>query len=202
MNTAATNPIPQPTDDLRGSHFPRRRDAGFSLIELLLVVAVAAVLLGLSAPSFSRLLHSTRVSDASNALLSSLFLARSEAIKRNSRVTLCKSATGTSCATAGGWEQGWIVFHDTDQDGFRDAGETIIERMEPIASGVRVTGSLRVERYVSFMATGLTRLVGGGFQAGTVLICNPAVATGEARQIILNAAGRLRVQKVNATQCA
>ena len=202
MNTTATNPIPQPIDDARIRHSSMPLDAGFTLIELLLVVAVAAVLLSLSAPSFSRLLHSTRVADASNALLTSMFLARSEAIKRNSRVTLCKSATGTSCATAGGWEQGWIVFHDTNQDGFRTADETIIERMEPIASGVRVTGNLRVERYVSFMATGLTRLVGGGFQAGTVVICNPAVASGEARQIILNAAGRMRVQKVNATLCA
>ncbi|MDB5945665.1 MAG: methylation [Ramlibacter sp.] len=169
---------------------------------MLITVAVAGVLLALSVPSFSRLLNSTRLTDASNALLSSMHLARSEAIKRNGRVTLCKSANGIACSSAGGWEQGWIVFHDANQDGERDSDETIIERMQPLANGLKITGNLRVGNYVSFLANGLSRLNGGGFQAGTVTLCTQSGAAGEGRQIVLNAVGRPRVQKLDAVQCA
>jgi type IV fimbrial biogenesis protein FimT len=175
---------------------------GFTLIELLVAVAVAATLLTMGVPSFARLLHSARLTDATNALLSSMHLARSEAVKRGSRVTLCKSADGVSCASTGGWEQGWIVFHDVNDDGVRDSTETVIERTQALASSLRATGNSKVAKYVSFIASGGSRLAGGGFQAGTVTVCNYSDAGGQGRQITLNAAGRSRVQKAATTECA
>lgn len=80
--------------------------SGFTLVELMVVVAVLAVLQTLAAPAFSGLVSSMRLSTAANSLFSSLLLARSEAIKRNSRAVVCKSATGYACTTSGGWEQG------------------------------------------------------------------------------------------------
>ncbi len=173
-----------------------------TLVELLLVLAMTTVLVTVAAPSFSSMLGSSKLTAASNALLSSMHLARSEAIKRGSRVALCKSASGVSCTPGGGWEQGWIVFHDSNNNGERDAGETIIEQTHPLPGALRLTGNATVAKYVSFLSTGATKTVGGGFQAGTLTVCSQAGARGEARQIILNAVGRPRVQRISAAVCA
>lgn len=175
---------------------------GFTLIELLVVVAVAVVLACLAAPPLTETMSVVKVSSASNNFVASLYRARSEAIKRNGRVVLCKSAEGVNCANSGGWEQGWIVFHDIDNDGLRDSSELLIMRELPLSSSLRLTGNQNVARYISFAPNGATRLLGGGFQAGTLTICNYSLVAGEGRHIVINAAGRPRVEKVTVSSCA
>lgn len=175
---------------------------GFTLVELLMTLAVMAILVTFAVPSFSAMLGSSKLTAASNTLLSSMHLARSEAIKRNSRVALCKTADGVSCAFAGGWEQGWIVFHDNNNSGDRDSGEPIIQRIQPLTGGLRLTGNSNVANYVSFLSTGATKMVAGGFQAGTLTVCNQSATRSEARQIVLNAVGRPRIQRAAVSSCA
>lgn len=175
---------------------------GFTLIELLVVLVIAAVLLMVGVPSMTGIMNSIQLSAASNVFLSSLHLARSEAIKRNSRVALCKSADGVSCASSGGWEQGWFVFHDANNNSALDSGEAVIDRAEPLSPSLRLTGNLNVASYVSFVSTGGTKLVSGAFQAGTLTLCRQSASGGGARQIILNAAGRPRIQKVTVATCS
>ena len=179
----------------------RRTARGFTLIELLMVLVVIGVFLSFAVPSFNALVGSSKLTAASNALLSSMHLARSEAIKRNGRVMLCKSADGLSCATAGGWEQGWIVFHDVNNNGEHEHSELVIQRVQPFADRLSVTGNSPVARYVSFVANGGTKLTGGGFQAGTVTVCDQAAPLIGARQIVLSAVGRPRIQKIRSTTC-
>jgi type IV fimbrial biogenesis protein FimT len=174
---------------------------GFSLIETMLAMVIAATLVGVAAPPMTRLADSIRLTAASNAFLSHLYLARSEAIKRNGRVVLCKSADGVACASSGGWEQGRLVFHDLNNNGVLDPGEPVFASGERLHTSLRMTGNQNVGRYVSFDANGTTRLVGGGFQAGTVTLCRQSLGPGEARQIILNALGRPRVQKAPVDDC-
>lgn len=180
---------------------PRRAGRGFTLVELLATVAVMGVLAVVAVPSMTSIIDSIKLSSASNVFVAGLHLARSEAIKRNSRVVLCKTLDGIACTPAGGWEQGWIVFHDANNNGQRDGAEVIVQRELPLSTSLRFKGNLNVARYVSFAPTGATRLVGGGFQAGTLTVCRHSAQAGEARQIILNAVGRPRVYKSAVADC-
>jgi type IV fimbrial biogenesis protein FimT len=183
-----------------GGHL-RHANFGFTLIELLVVLAVVSVLAGIAVPSFRALRNSMRLTSASNDLFASLLLARSEAVKRNGRVVLCTSRDGVSCAAAGGWEQGWLVFHDPDNNGQHDGSEVILQRAQALSSGLRLGGNMNVSRYISYTPAGVAKLVSGAFQAGTITMCNASTEPGAARQIVLSAAGRPRVQRTRVESC-
>lgn len=178
-----------------------RRTRGVTLVEMLVVMGIAALLSFIAIPSMSAMVDSVKLSSASNIFVSGLYLARGEAIKRNGRVVLCKSATGVTCASNGGWEQGWIVFHDVNNNGAREDTEQIVRREQALSASLRFTGNLNVASYVSFAPSGATRLVSGGFQAGTLTLCHQSTQAGEARRIVLNAVGRPRVHKTAVDSC-
>ncbi len=183
-------------------HIPcRRPERGFTLIELLVAICVTALLLTIAAPSIAQLVTSLQLSSASNSFVSGLHLARNEAIKRNGRVVLCKTADGMSCTSTGGWEQGWLIFHDANNNSLRESSEQIIHRQLPLAASLRMTGNLNIATYVSFVPTGATKLIGGAFQAGTLTVCRESLSAVDARQIVLNAAGRPRVHKTIIPSC-
>jgi type IV fimbrial biogenesis protein FimT len=95
---------------------------GFTLIELLVTIAIVAVLAALAAPSLNSFVDSTRLSSAANLLVGDLSRARSEAIKRNSRVLVCvRNTAGTGCATTTAWGVGWVVCADADNNDACDA---------------------------------------------------------------------------------
>src|SRR5688572_23647254 len=110
-------------------HHAPRRSRGFTLVELLVVLSILAVLVTAAVPLTSSIGRSMKLTALSNALLSQLHLARSEAIKRNGRVAVCKSGDGRSCLAAGGWEQGWIVYHDANNNGLHDEAEDVVHRV-------------------------------------------------------------------------
>jgi type IV fimbrial biogenesis protein FimT len=179
----------------------RRAGPGFTLTEMLVALALAASLTSLVAPSVAQYVASTQASSATTNMMASLYLARHEAIKRHGRVVLCKTSDGNHCASSGGWEQGWIVFHDVNNNGAREDTELIIQQQMALAGGLRMTGNAPVARYISYGSMGSTLLVGGAFQAGTLTLCRPAAESADGRQIILNAAGRPRVQKTPVHGC-
>ena len=170
-------------------------------MELVATVAIAAIVLAIGIPSFRRAVESRHLDRAVMAMFSTLSLARSEAIKRNAPVVLCKSADGATCADAGGWEQGWITFHDANHNALLDAGEAVIQKAEAAGAGVRFSGNLKVARYISFSGLGAPRTVGGAFQAGTLTACPPTGAAANGRQVILSATGRARLGKAPVADC-
>ena len=182
-------------------HAPWRKSSGFTLLELLVALAVMLVVLTVAVPAMTATMGSIRLSSLSSTFVSHLHLARSEAIKRNGRVVLCKSPTGESCVGSGGWEQGWIVFHDINNNAMLEPGETVIQREGAMSAGFRLVGNLNVAKYVSYSATGSAKLVTGAFQAGTLTLCQPLAPDGAVRHIVISSTGRPRIHKDNLTAC-
>lgn len=174
--------------------------AGFTLVELLAVLGVLVALFA-AAPGLRQLVHGVQLGVIANSVHASLTIARSEAIKRNGRVSLCKSADGQTCTPHGSWEQGWIVFHDSDSDALRSPAESLVYAEPASRPGYRIFGNQTVERYISFGTAGETRLASGAFQAGTITICRIGTGAIEGRQVIINAIGRARVKRVTMVQC-
>lgn len=177
------------------------RNGGFTLVELLVTLAIGSIMLSLAVPSLSGMLAIQRSNSTVNALVSVLNLARNEAIKRNGRAVLCKSADGATCTASGGWEQGWILFADANNNATRDADEAIIQIQASAASGLRVNGNAPISRYVSYSASGTAKLTSGAFQAGTLTVCPADGAGGNVRQLVLSGTGRVRIQKGSPSDC-
>jgi type IV fimbrial biogenesis protein FimT len=130
-----------------GAAARQRLSTGFTLIELMTVVAIIAIVMGIAAPSLRDLILNARMSAQANDLLADLALARSEAIKRNARVAICSSSSGDTCTggTAlrpGAWEVGRIVFVDNNQNGLREPDEAVLRTAPeaPVGNTVTVTG--------------------------------------------------------------
>jgi type IV fimbrial biogenesis protein FimT len=103
------------------------KQRGFTLTELLIVMAIAAILLGIGVPSYRYITNSYRMSSEVNGLLGDLQFARGEAIKEGQTVTVCVSRDGATCDLGSTtWQEGWIVFQDPTNIGTVDPGEAVL----------------------------------------------------------------------------
>jgi type IV fimbrial biogenesis protein FimT len=169
---------------------------GFTLVELMITLAIVALVLTLGVPTFQESFRNYRVTSLTNQFFTSLNLARSTAIKENVRAVLLKFDTsvtpvpGTLPPAAGGFERGWIVFADPNNNATWEAGETLIQVFEPVAdTGVTIQGNTaNVADYVSFRPDGMPRLTTGIMQMGKIIICKRP----KALQIIIST-GRIRM---------
>lgn len=162
---------------------------GFTLIELLFTLAIMGVLMALSLPSFQDTLESSNTNSQIKVLLTTLNLARSEAIKRGSNVAICASSDGTDCE-ADVWSDGWIVFLDNNGDADGDAGsidngDVIIRVYDTQGSSANLSSTVDLFEYNSqgFSAT-------AGVQ--TMKICPTSDNADNARSIEIGASGRGR----------
>jgi len=179
-----------------------KSEFGFTLVELMVTLAVAAILLTVAVPSFTDLIRSNRLTTKTNLFTTALNLARSEAVKRNVKVVVCKGASG-ACNTGDNWEDGWTVFADEDNDGAVDAGEAIrvFEALSGAYSLRSNAGS--INNSIVYLPSG--RAVGGGgaLPIGSYNLCASDAAsdmTNRSRRIAVSASGRVRLE-MGATAC-
>lgn len=177
------------------------KSGGVTLIELLTVLAVMAVFQTLAVPAMSALLDSIRLTTSINTLLSSIHFARNEAVKRNDRVVMCKSAGTGGCVKSGGWEQGWIVFHDHNNNALLDDGESKLLSEPALSKNFKLAGKTPVANYVSYTANGTTQLISGAFQSGTFTLCRQSETAVQAREVVISPGGRPRTTKVMLESC-
>lgn len=177
------------------------RHRGYTLVELLMALSLLATVLAWAVPTLTDVIHSVRLQAGAQALANSLMLARSEAVKRNTRVVMCKSAGGSTCLSDAGWEQGWIVFHDANNNAILDPEEHVVHREAAMSQALRMSGNTPVSRYVSYNPYGRTKQLSGAFQAGTFTVCTKSGKHVHARQVVINNVGRARVAKTSLSQC-
>jgi len=129
------------------------RAPGFTMIELLMTMAIAAILLTIAVPSFRYVTNSNRIAGELNGLLGDLQFARAEAIKEGRTVTVCVSNDGATCANSTTWQSGWIVFSDPTNLGVVDPGETIWRVQSTFSSSDTFVASNNVS-FVTFNRDG------------------------------------------------
>jgi len=188
------------TDTRRWSRRLRAgRAGGFTLIELLVALTVLGVLAAIAVPSFNEAFLANRLASYSNSFIASAAMAKSEAIKRNAPVKMCRSASGTACATSGGWQQGWIIFTDNgaganNDNGTVDADETRILYHEPLSQDYSFTGDAYV---FSYQATGLVNA------AVNLVLCRHTPSPGtQERGVTVSTTGRASVATTRNGTCS
>lgn len=129
------------------------RQRGFNIIELMVGITVLGVLLGIGVPSFTEMIRTNRLVEQSNGMVTALNYARSEALKRGLRVSLCPGTKGV-CAGGTDWNAGIVVFtDDTGTNGTLDNTDEALQEWPPSTSGF-IAGGSSSPASVSFLPTG------------------------------------------------
>lgn len=156
------------------------KEVGLTLVELIIAIAVLAIVLSIAVPSFTPMLQSNRETTTYHLLTASLVSARMSAIKDNAPVTVCPSADGQRCRDDGIWEDGWLIYRDPGRDRQPTTDDAIIRRFEGVAQGLHLrstAGRQRVRFFPSGWAYGsnlsihLCRSGNGGYR-GSVIVNN------------------------------
>ena len=165
------------------------RQAGFTLVELMIVCVIAAIVMVWGIPSYREMVQNQQRDAALFDLIADLNLARSESLKRGTSVALCKSSSGTTCATGStGYETGWVVFTDPQTSGTQgmvDTGETILRNHPAPAGTLTIIGNNNVQNRVTFNPN--LRVTTNG----TLVVCDARGAS-YARAVVIDTVGRVR----------
>lgn len=181
--------------------WPRTKHSGmgFTLLEAMVVIAVLGILVGLTTPAMTGLRARHQLQGQAESFLDSLVLARTEALRRQQRVTLCAKTLQGLCDADARWQQGWLVFVDHNNNGLRESGELLLETREALPQSMHVVVRNTVKTYYSFNAEGRSETASGGFMAGSWRFC--MTTTTSAWQVVANALGKPRIESFVAQQC-
>ena len=168
---------------------------GLTLIELMVALVILVITISVATPAMQGLICGNRLRTATDRLLVAINLARSEAVSRNSPVSLCPSTMASSgvARCAGGMADGWIVFTNPDRDAVVDAGtDEVIRAFDGIPAGYSLTnlaGTRAITDTITYLPDGSSR------RNRTLLLCPPAGYRVEPWRVVLNLVGRARAER-------
>jgi len=166
-----------------------RIHAGLTLVELLIGMSITVILTGLTVGSISIIGDFTATSEINN-MMADLYYVRSEAIKRRSSITICRSEDGENCATGSEWERGWIVFTDTNRNRVIDGDDRILLVRDALPANSALTLGSGYYYYIMYSPTG------EAYPRNTFKYCRPGARP---KAIILFATGRARVSTLDSS---
>lgn len=172
-----------------------KRSRGFTLIELMITLVLAAIILTLAVPGFQDIIRNNRAATQANELVTALGLARSEAVKRGARVSLCPSADQASCTGGTDWSGGWIVFRDTAAN---DGAAPVVDG-DPIRAWGALVGDSQLNGPANVRFRPLGDVIGPPVGPALVPFVHriPGCGAGDGRNIEVNMAGRALVTRVD-----
>jgi type IV fimbrial biogenesis protein FimT len=174
-----------------------KRAFGFTLIEMLMTIAVAAILMGIAIPSFRYITNANRIASEINGLLGDLQLARAQAIKEGRTVTVCQSSNSTTCTNdSNNWQSGWIVFSDPTNVGVYDVGETYIRKQKPFSGSDTFTSTNNVS-VITFNREGYA--IGMPNGGTSMSLHDSSNTTAWTRCLLINLSGQMTSQIYGAT---
>ena len=173
---------------------------GFTLIELMVAIAVLGVLIGIAYPSFTEMMRNNRIETQANELFTAFNVARSEAAKRGVNVSVCSTASSTSCGGPADWSSGWMIFTDAtgavgtcdscDPNGDPAAVDVPLQYWSAPTGGVHLDTAGAPPGVVTFRADGTLNAA-----AATAFKMTQATCTGShARQVTIQQNGSMRSQ--------
>ena len=168
---------------------------GLTLVELMVVLLVLAAALAVGVPAMQTVLHNNRMRTEASRLLLAINVARSEAVMRNSPVSICPSSmafTGEPVCS-GVYADGWIVFSNADKDRVVDAGtDNVLKVFEGLPKGYTLTnraGTRAAFELINYLPDGSAR------SNRTLLLCSPAAAAVQSLSVVINIVGRPRLAR-------
>ena len=170
---------------------------GFTLVELMVTIAVLVVTLAIGIPAWDSMLANNRAVSQANMFVTAINLAKSEAISQGMPVTVCANASATNvtessltCATSGTntWANGWFVFQDPDNDSVRDSGETVLKLWQALEPGSNIDDGGRFN--IRYTSTGQN-----SGTAATFELTQDNTKGNQTRCLYLNTVGQIRVEK-------
>lgn len=164
----------------------RNRHSGFTLLELIMSLALIVILAGLVVPGFAGLVRRTQTEIFLYELVNAFQLARSAAISQRSPVVFCANENDSACGPD--WSDGAFVFTDANKNRKVDGDDRVFAHVAPPPVGSRVIMKAALGKtYLQVMPTGLLENT-----AGSLVICPPGANPREARNVIFNRTGRMR----------
>jgi len=155
----------------------KRTQTGFTLYEVLTTMLIVGIVLSFGIPNMQSFRQNSRMTAAANELHSSFHLARTEATRAKTPITICASANSMAALPicSGGLEAGWVIFEDTDGDITVDAGEAVLRRFPAIENDIVIkTIDTGPDDYFSFASTGLGRVDPTGVvPLAKMVLCDP-----------------------------
>lgn len=164
----------------------------------MFTVALAAIVVTIGVPSFQEIIRNNRLATQTNDIVMALNLARSEAIKRGTTVSVCKSSNGTQCNASDcsggagdsiGWTEGWLVFVNNAAGGDQkcvDTGEEVIQVHDALPSKFTLNPNNNFTNFISYGPNGYSN------NMGTFAVCYDD-KTSFAKTVVINLTGRIRI---------
>lgn len=179
------------------------KQQGFSLIELMVTLAIGAILLTTAVPSFFGMLQRDRLTTQANDFVSSLSLARAEAASRGQRIVVCKSPgpAYNTCTATGNWDQGWIVFTDDGDDTYTPANDDVLGGIlrihEALDGNTTLNGDSNIDSSIAFLGTGFADTI----QLRSLSLCDNNADVAQGKNIIVLPIGQARVDANAPASC-